>query len=105
MKHVVAHPLDREDAKRALEGAWAEYGLRFPKHAPRLQWLSSDQARVGFHAMGLDIEGTVRVFDRGMELDLRVPWVLRAFVGPAQRAIEREVTRCAKTFQERSRGT
>ena len=85
-----------------LDEAQAEYARRFPKYAPRLQWLGADQARVAFHAMGREIEGTVRVFERGLEVDLEVPLLLRPFVGPAKHAIEREVTRLASAFQARS---
>lgn len=101
MKHVIAHPLSQEHAKRALEEAQVEYARRFPKYAPRLRWLSADQACVGFHAAGRELEGTVRVFERGLEVELEVPFLLRPFVGPAKHAIEREVMRLAAAFQAR----
>jgi len=99
VKHLVPHPLNQADGKRALEAAWSHYAGRYPKHSPSLQWLSPEQARVGFHAMGMDLSGSVRVLDRALELDLDVPFVLRPFVGRAKHAIEREVARWAQQFQ------
>lgn len=101
MKHVIAHPLSQEHAKRVLDEAYVDYARRFHKYAPRLQWLSADQARVSIHALGVQLEGTVRVFERGLEVELEVPFLMRPFVGRAKQAIEREVARLVTAFQAR----
>jgi len=101
MKHVIAHDLSPEDAKRVLDEAQVEYAQRFAKYAPRLVWQRADQARGSFHAMGREIEGTVRLLEHGLELDVEVPLLLRPFVGRAKQAIEREVARLISAFRAR----
>lgn len=101
MKHVIAHDLSREDARKLLDEAQTEYARRFAKYQPRLQWLAPDQARVSFHAMGRELGGTARLLERGLELDFEVPFMLRPFLGRAKDAVEREVGRLVAAFQAR----
>jgi hypothetical protein len=103
VKHFIPHSLSTADAKRVIESAFAEYATRFAKYAPRLKWLSEDAARVGFQAMGRELEGSVRVLQGGIEVEADVPLLVRPFVGRAKQAIEREVLRHVTAFQARGR--
>ena len=102
MKHFIGHPLSAADAKRVIEDAFTDYAQRFAKYTPRLQWLSEDAARVGFQAMGRELEGGVRLLQGGLEIELDVPLLLRPFTGRAKQAIEHEVLRRVTAFQARS---
>ncbi|MFI5306573.1 MAG: polyhydroxyalkanoic acid system family protein [Polyangiales bacterium] len=99
MKHVVQHPLTKADAKRAVEAAWASYSQRLTKYEPKLQWLDEDRARVDFTMRGRHFQGTFRIADRSLELELDVPLLLRPFVKPATLAIDREVDKWVKHVQ------
>jgi hypothetical protein len=99
VKHVVQHPLNKTDAKRAVEAAWSSYSQRLTKYDPRLQWLDENQARVDFKMRGIHFQGSFRIADRSLELELDVPLLLRPFVKPATLVIDHEVAKWVKHVQ------
>jgi hypothetical protein len=99
VKHSVSHPLNRADAKRAIETALGEYSQRFAGFSPQLQWLQPEQAQVSFQALGRRIAAQVRVLDGALEIEMDVPLMARPFLGRAKAAIDREVARWVSVIQ------
>ena len=99
MKHSVSHPLNRADAKRAIEAAFAEYSQRFAGFSPQLEWPEPELAQVGFQALGRRFTGRVRVLDRALEIEADVPLLARPFLGRATAAVDREVARWVSVIQ------
>jgi len=91
MKEVIPHDLDLPTAKRVAERAFEAYEARFPEYHPTFRWTDERTAQVGFNAKGIQLDGTMRIEDKAIELDLDVPFLLRPFRKIALEVIEREV--------------
>ena len=68
-----------------------EYGKKFVEHDPRFAWLTEEVAALTFRVMGMSVGGQVAVRDGGIDLDMEVPLLLRAFQKKAVKAIDEEV--------------
>jgi hypothetical protein len=91
MKHIVAHDLGREKAKRVAEAAWNSYSNRFSNYNPTCTWESENKANIGFNVKGVSLKGALEVNERDIALDLDVPFLLRPFKGQALKVIEEEI--------------
>jgi len=91
MKHIVAHDLGREKAKRVAEAAWNSYSARFSSYSPSCQWENENKANIGFNVKGVSLKGSLEVNERDIALDLDVPFLLRPFKGQALKVIEEEI--------------
>ena len=91
MMHVIPHDLDLPTAKRVAELAFQGYERRFPQYRPTLRWVNERQADVGFNVKGIQLDGTMRIEDEAIELDLDVPLLFRPFRRIALEVIDREV--------------
>jgi hypothetical protein len=91
MKQVIPHDLDLPTAKRVAEHAFEAYEARFPEYRPTFRWADERRAEVGFNAKGIQLDGTMCIEDKSIELDLDVPLLLRPFRKIALDVIEREV--------------
>ena len=93
MKHVIKHDLDVATAKKVAERAFAEYQARFAQYDPKMRWADERRAEIAFHAMGMNVRGSMEVAPSEIDVDLDVPFLLRPFRSKALNAIEREVNR------------
>jgi hypothetical protein len=91
MKHIVAHDLGREQAKRVAEAAWNSYSARFANYSPSCQWENENKANIGFNVKGVSLKGSLEVNPNDIALDLDVPFLLRPFKGQALKVIEEEI--------------
>jgi hypothetical protein len=91
MKHSVPHDLGREKAKAAAEAALASYAARFAQYRPTATWTSPDRADISFSAKGITLTGVLEVTPTSIDIDLDVPFLLRAFKGKALGAVDREI--------------
>lgn len=91
MKHIVAHDLGREQAKRVAEAAWNSYSARFANYSPSCQWETDNKANIGFNVKGVSLKGSLEVNEKDIALDLDVPFLLRPFKGQALKVIEEEI--------------
>jgi hypothetical protein len=93
MKHAIKHDLDVPTAKKVAERAFAEYQARFAQYDPQMRWADDRRAEIGFHAMGMNVRGSMEVEPQQIDVDLDVPFLLRPFRSKALEVIEREVNR------------
>lgn len=93
MKHAIKHDLDVPTAKKVAEHAFAEYQARYAQYNPHMHWATDQRAEISFHAMGMDVRGSMEVAPSEIDVDLNVPFLLRPFRSKALDVIEREVNR------------
>jgi hypothetical protein len=93
MKHTVTHDLGRAGAKKVAEAAWSSYCARFASYNPSCEWQNEYSANIGFKVKGIALKGAIDVGDKGIDLDLDVPFLLRPFKGQALQVIEEEIRR------------
>jgi hypothetical protein len=91
MKHSVSHDLGKERAKQVTEAAWTSYSAKFSKYSPTIQWLSDDQAKIGFVAKGISLDGSIKLLPNSIDLELDVPFLLKPFQKMAVGVIEGEI--------------
>lgn len=91
MKHTVSHDLGQERAKKVTEAALSTYAEKFAKYNPKTTWTSPSRAQIAFNVKGMNLNGSVEVRDKSIELDLDVPFLLRPFQGQALSVIEGEI--------------
>lgn len=91
MKHSVSHDLGKERAKQVMEAAWKSYSSKFGKYSPSMQWLSDDQAKIGFVAKGISLDGKIQLQANSIDLELDVPFLLKPFQKMAVGVIEEEI--------------
>jgi hypothetical protein len=91
MKHTVPHDLGKDQARKVAEAAWNSYSQRFAEYRPTCNWSGPYSADIGFSAKGLSLRGSLEVGERGIDLDLDVPFLLRPFKGKAMGVIEEEI--------------
>jgi hypothetical protein len=93
MKHTVSHDLGRDGAKKVAEAAWGSYSARFSNYNPTCEWQTPYLANIGFKVKGIALKGALDVGEKGIDLDLDVPFLLRPFKGQALQVIEEEIRR------------
>jgi hypothetical protein len=93
MKHVLQHNLDLAQSRRLADRALEHYTKRFAKYEPDVRWLDDRRAVVRFKAKGMSITGNVELMPGAVAIDLEVPFLFRAFRGPAIRILEAELKR------------
>ena len=99
MKQEIEHGLDAATAKKVTDRAFAEYKARFPSYDPTLTWTSDRDAKIGFSAKGVKLNGAVTLRDKAIDVELEVPFLLRVFQKKALEVIDREV----RTWVERAK--
>ncbi len=90
MKHVIKHDLARQTAHNVMNKAFESYAARFAQYNPTLRW-EGLQAHISLSIMGKAITGLVDLGPGQILLDLKVPFMMRAFKGQAIKVIEDEV--------------
>jgi hypothetical protein len=91
MKHVVAHDLGQDRARKVAEEALRSYSQKFSNYSPKASWTSPNRADISFRVKGITLGGTLEVSDKSIEMDLDVPFLLRPFKGQALGVIEGEI--------------
>lgn len=91
MKHVIKHDLSPELAKRATEAAFATYAERFANYNPTADWSSDTKADISFSAKGVKITGSFELHPGEIEMNLKVPFLLKPFTGRAVRVVEESI--------------
>jgi hypothetical protein len=93
MKHVIAHNLGVDTARKVTDRAFAEYKRKYPAYEPELEWRTARKADVRFRASGIRLNGSVGLEPGAIELALDVPFFFRPFQKVAMEVIRREVER------------
>ncbi len=91
MKHTVSHDLGQERAKKVTEAALSSYAEKSAKYSPKTTWTSPSRAQIAFSVKGMNLNGSVEVKEKTIDLDLDVPFLLRPFQGQAISVIEGEI--------------
>ncbi len=91
MKHSVHHDLEPEMAKTVLERAWESYRVEFSDYNPTFRWQGDSMAEVGFSVKGVRLQGQLELRPKAIELDLKVPFLLKPFRGAAVRVIDQHI--------------
>ena len=91
MKHTIDTNLDKARSKIAIDKAMDEYKRRFADYAPRYDWVNDDAGEFSFSAKGVKLEGTIRVRDQKVDVDMDVPFLFRIFQGSAMKVIQDQV--------------
>jgi hypothetical protein len=99
MKHVLEHNLDLATSKQIAARALGEYEKRLAKYEPKIRWVDDQRAEVSFQAKGIHISGTIELRPGAVEIDLDVPFLFRAFKGPAIRVLDDELRKLIAEHQ------
>lgn len=91
MKHSIKHDLSPDLARKATKAAFNEYIKRFPEYKPTANWVSDARAEISFDAKVRMLNGSIELKPSEIQLELDVPFVLRAFSGRAIKVIEEEI--------------
>ncbi len=91
MKHVLAHDLTPEVARRVAKEAFAAYRVRYAKYRPTMTWVDEDRAELSFTAKGITLRGSCELIPGAVVCDLRVPVIFRPFKAKAVEIVEREL--------------
>jgi hypothetical protein len=91
VKHSVSHTIGKEKAIAATRAAFEAYQAKFEKYDPKAEWVADDKAQISFKAKGVSLSGSIEVKDASVDMDLEVPFLLRAFQGKAMATIEKEI--------------
>ena len=91
MKHSVPHDLGQERAKKVAESALSAYSEKYANYQPQVTWKGPNRAEIAFRVKGMSLSGSLEVFDRSIDLDIEVPFLLRPFKSQALGVIESEI--------------
>jgi hypothetical protein len=91
MKQTIDTNLDKARSKIAIGKAMDEYKKRFAEYAPRYDWTGDDVGEFSFSAKGVKLQGTIRVRDNKVDVDMDVPFLFRIFQGSAMKVIQEQV--------------
>jgi len=91
MKKTIDTNLDKARSKVAIGKAMDEYKKRFAEYSPRYEWTTDDQGDFSFSAKGVKLEGTIKVRDNKVDVDMDVPFLFRIFQGQAMKVIQDQV--------------
>lgn len=91
MKQTIDTNLDKARSKIAIDKAMDEYKKRFAEYSPRYDWTSEDSGEFSFNAKGVKLQGTIRVRDNKVDVDMDVPFLFRIFQGSAMKVIQEQV--------------
>lgn len=91
MSHKIYHGLDQETAKKVSEKAIETYTKKFQRYNPQFQWVDDTSGNLTFNYKGTKLGGKVSIVGPYVVIDLKVPFLLKMFTGPALQAIETEV--------------
>lgn len=91
MKHVLAHDLSPEVARKVAREAFAAYRVRYAKYRPTMTWVDDDRAELSFTAKGITLRGSCELIPGAVVCDLRVPVIFRPFKARAVAVVEREL--------------
>jgi hypothetical protein len=91
MKHTIETGLDKATSKKTIVKAMEAYKARFAEYNPRFDWKTDDMGEFGFKAKGVSLDGTIRVRDKNIDVDMDVPFLFRIFQGRAMDIIHEHV--------------
>lgn len=91
MKHSIAHDLGQKKAKQTINAAHKTYAKKYAKYKPKLRWASTNKAELSFVAAGMTVNATADVQPKSIELEVKLPFLLRPFQSKATQVIEREI--------------
>lgn len=91
MKHVMAHDLGPELARKVADKAFESYRAKYANYDPKLTWVSDTVANASFSAKGVHLKGKVELMPGKIAFELDVPFVLKLFQNKAVAVIEREL--------------
>jgi len=91
MKHSVPHDLDMSLAKKVTEKALDGYANRFTDYNPKVNWVSDDEAHIQFSAKGITLKGVFNLRADRVDMDMDVPFLLKAFQKKAIKVIDEEI--------------
>jgi hypothetical protein len=91
VKQTIDTNLDKARSKVAIDKAMDEYKKRFAEYSPRYDWKSDDAGEFSFNAKGVKLQGTIRVRDNKVDVDMDVPFLFRIFQGSAMKVIQEQV--------------
>ena len=91
MKHKVSHGLDIELAKKATDAALASYKERFAEYKTSYSWVTDTKATISFTVKGASLTGDLEVNGSSIDIDLKVPFLLKPFKGKALAVIEDKI--------------
>lgn len=93
MKQTIDTNLDKARSKIAIDKAMDEYKKRFAEYSPRYDWTTEDGGEFSFSAKGVKLEGTIRVSDNKVDVEMDVPFLFKIFQGSAMKVIQEQVER------------
>ena len=96
MKHSVSHDLGQERAKKVAESALATYAQKYANYSQQVTWKGPNKADISFKVKGMALSGSLEVFDKSIDLDIDVPFLLRPFKSQALGVIEGEINEWIK---------
>jgi len=93
MEEVFTHGLSKERAKKVTQKAIDAYTEKFSDYNPRTEWVTDDKAEVSFSAKGVTLEGSFRLTDEEIVMQMDIPFLLKPFKGKAVDVVEKEINK------------
>jgi hypothetical protein len=91
MKRQYCIQLSSEEIKAKIQEAFASYGAKFHKYAPKMDWISDSEAALNFRALGTSISVAIRISYGKLEIESRLPLRMRPFASLAVNTIDKEI--------------
>ncbi len=91
MDYSVKHDLGKHKAKQVADAAYDSYKERFAKYSPTADWVAPYSCDISFNAKGIKLNGTMKVTDTSIDMELHVPLLLRPFKKMALGVISKEI--------------
>lgn len=93
MEKSFTHGLSKERARKVTQKAIDAYTEKFSDYNPQADWVSDDKAEVSFSAKGVTLEGSFRLTDDDIVMQMDIPFLLKPFKGKAVDVVEREINK------------
>jgi hypothetical protein len=91
MKKAFPHELDTPTSRKVADHAFAAYAEKFAEYNPTMDWDTDTHADFGFTAKGLSLKGTMDLRQGEVDVELKVPLLLKPFQKKAMSVIQAEM--------------
>jgi len=91
MKHSIKHSLGLTRGCEVVKLAMESYIDRYSEYSPKLDWKGDAKADMSVSIRGMEITGDIEVKEGTVDVDLKVPFMLKPFKGKAIGIIESEI--------------
>lgn len=100
MTHRIRHGLDLEIAKKVAEKAIETYTAKYAEYNPSFKWTTPTSGDLSFSFNGTKLSGKVSIEGPDIVIDMKIPFLMKMFIGPAMKMVTEEVNKWVKAVKE-----